>query len=127
MNLFKTPYYLIPSLLSLVFILSSFISFSQESFHDLVNNGEKEKVIALLNEGVDVDLRDEDSLTALMFACVNADYELADLLIKKGAEINTIDGEGNEVIFYAIDSEDIDVVSLIISNGANVNSINAGG
>ncbi|MBT4970631.1 MAG: ankyrin repeat domain-containing protein, partial [Bacteroidetes bacterium] len=108
MNLFKTPYYLIPSLLSLVFILSSFISFSQESFHDLVNNGEKEKVIALLNEGVDVDLRDEDSLTALMFACVNANYELADLLIKKGAEINTIDGEGNEVIFYAIDSEDID-------------------
>ena len=60
----------------------------KREWHEATNAGDLNRVCALLDEGADIDARDEHGQTALMNAAYRGDAELVQLLIGRGASLN---------------------------------------
>ena len=56
----------------------------------------------LINEGVDINERDYNNLTALWYASQECRYEMAKTLIEHGADIEVKDKIGNTPLFTAV-------------------------
>ena len=99
---------------------NNYNSFYGYSFSESV-----EVVKFLIDNGADVNLKNNGGMTALMSAS-DVSHELIELLIKSGARVNEVDDNGKSALMYAcenhiISSSDIEVVKFLIDNGANVN------
>lgn len=69
---------------------------------DAVVSDETARVIALLDEGVDINARSEHCETAFSFACANNSLSVAKILHSRGADINTIDVGGGSPLDWAV-------------------------
>ena len=63
---------------------------SQRSLHEAAEKNDIAKVKALLEEGADVNKRDESNKTALCIAAREGNEEIVKLLIDNGADVNAI-------------------------------------
>ena len=110
---------------------------------------DSECVDLLIKNKADIDLKDKNKRSALMYACMGSNWglysdinpDVLKLLINAGASINEIDEEGNTALLYAVDvyrhsfdfcSDDDEIniygaIKLLIDNGANVNIKNKDG
>lgn len=83
--------------------------------------GDMAKVREFLEAGQDVDFgRGTIDWTALQYAAVSGDYQLAELLIASGANVNGI-GESATPLSLAVGYGHRDVVTLLLRKGADVN------
>lgn len=88
-----------------------------ETIHDYCQNGDLEKVIELLESGVEVDLLQFDN-TPLMLASYNNYTIIMEELIKKGADVNLgIDNEDSAII-WALKKGNSEAFELLLNNGA---------
>lgn len=108
-------------------IASLNIEFSQAEFIKRVVAGDKSAVKLFLAADVDVDAKDNEGMTALMWAIFKGDLTTAELLIDKGADINAKNKDGETILISAIMKEDTATVKLLIDKGADVNLKCAGG
>jgi len=76
----------------------------------------------LINEGVDVDRRDDKQTTALMRASYPGHEKIVEILIDNGADVNARDDMGRTALMYASEAGRTEVAQLLIENGANVNN-----
>ena len=98
----------------------------------------KECVEVLLQSKADIDLPDPDSVSPLLVAIMNANWDLAKQLIAAGADVNQWDIYGETPLLTAIDlrtridggrasidglneTKGIDIVKLLLDKGANPN------
>jgi len=77
-------------------------------------------VKSLLNQGVDVNVKDKNGVTALMCAAEEGNHEIAKLLIKKGADVNAKDKDGETALMWAAEEGNQDIVKLLLDQGADV-------
>ena len=75
----------------------------QEQFFQAAKNGNYEIVKSLMFEGVDVNAKDSDGWTALMYAAQQGHVEIVNLLLKKGADISLKNNDGNTADELAYD------------------------
>jgi ankyrin repeat protein len=61
-----------------------------------------EAVGALADAGADLDLTDPDGTPALVFAIINAHYDVAELLLKKGADPDVADSTGMTALYATV-------------------------
>jgi ankyrin repeat protein len=88
-----------------------------KTIHDYCQNGDLEKVIELLDSGVEVDLLRFDN-TPLMWASYNNHTTVMKELIKKGADVNLgIDNEDSAIV-WALKKGNSEAFELLINNGA---------
>ena len=100
-------------------VCSFYINYN--SFYGYSFSESVEVVKFLIDNGADVNLKNNGGMTALMSAS-DVSHELIELLIKSGARVNEVDDNGKSALMYAIiSSSDIEVVKFLIDNGANVN------
>ena len=94
-------------------------------FFTSVKSRNCDAIRCLVNNGVDINTKDEYGETALIHATDNADKKIVRLLIELGADINVQDDEGWTALMHAIfintDKNADEIASLLIKNGANVN------
>ncbi len=64
-----------------------------------------ESVKSLLENGVDVNARNDDGVTALMLAVRYGYEKIAKLLLEKNADVNAQDQDGNTALDLASDLE----------------------
>jgi ankyrin repeat protein len=76
-----------------------------------------------LEEGADVNEKDNWGYTALMVASREGHTDIVKLLIKNGAYINTQDYDRRTALIYATEEGHTDVVKLLIDGGADVNAV----
>jgi pectate lyase len=79
-------------------------------------NGEQEKVEALLDQGVDINLRDSEGNTSLYYAAREGHGEVAQLLIEKGADVTVKDAQGMTPLYFAVGNGMDAVAELIIAH-----------
>jgi len=86
------------------------------------SDGDKKVVQALLKEGIDVNVRDWDELTALIPAASAGHLDLCKFLVKEGIDVNAKDKDGITALMEASIMGHNKVVSFLIDSGAEVDA-----
>ena len=74
----------------------------------------------LIEKGADVNLANEQGVTALMFAAEKGRSDLALLFMEKGAALNAKDKEGQTAIVHAVEEGQADMAGLLADKGADL-------
>ena len=80
-------------------------------------------VKALIEAGADVNAKDDEGKTALIYAAIyNHTPEVAKALVEAGAEINAKDNEGRTALSWAACNHNPQVLKALVEAGADVNA-----
>ena len=85
-------------------------------------DGNTEKVTELIQQGVDINQRDENGRTALMFAVINSHYETTRVLLEHGADVNAKSNKGGTALMGAASEGDLKMVQALLAGGADVHA-----
>src|SRR5262245_63078628 len=85
-----------------------------------VSKGDTATVRALLAKGADVQARDANGRTALMYAAENGDPTTVQALLTNGADVNARDSQGWTALVYAAENGDITTVQTLHSRDVTV-------
>ena len=86
------------------------------------SDGDKKAIQALLKEGIDVNVRDWDDLTALIPAASSGHLEICKLLVKEGVDINAKDKDGITALMEASIMGHTKIVEFLLESGAEVDA-----
>jgi TonB family protein len=86
------------------------------------SEGRVEDVRALLDQGLDVNARNEDDWTPLLLAALGGHPEVVTLLLERGADVNAGDTSGQTALMYAARGGHTEAVALLLDHGADVNA-----
>jgi ankyrin repeat protein/predicted Ser/Thr protein kinase len=85
------------------------------------SEGQVSTVSALIDEGVDINARTDDGMTALMLAVNNGLRKTTELLLENGADIDAKGKTGETALMYAAKRGNAEMVLELLENGANPN------
>ncbi len=91
------------------------------SIHVAALVGNIDKVKESLEQGTNVNAKDENGMTPLLRAISGKHSEVARFLIDAGADVNTADKQGYVPLVYALWISDPNMVKLLLDKGADVN------
>lgn len=91
------------------------------SIHQAAMDGQSAEVMRILDEGLNVDTKDQEGRTALMYAAFNGHSEIIEKLIRKGASINLCDNLGRTALMFASSGPYPSAVKLLLTNQADPN------
>ena len=92
-----------------------------------VRNADFEGVDTMLDEGVDVEVKDVNGNTPLHVAAQQGLKKIAKLLLRRGAKINTVNLAGNSILHYCFTYSFEELGEYFISKGADDSLVNAAG
>lgn len=95
----------------------------QTCWHKNISVGDSALVKSLLDEGADINAKD-DGLTLLMKAATEGYLKTAKLLIDKKADIDAKTNEGSTALMAASMAGYTKIVELLVNAGANIKAIN---
>ena len=84
--------------------------------------GNKESVKILLDEGIDINIRNQNGNTPFMTASFWKNTDIMKLLLEYGANVNDQDNIGKTALMYSVSS--IEVTKILLEAGADVNMQN---
>ena len=82
-------------------------------------------ITSLVEQGADIDTKDEDNRSPLWFACINvdnSDLPVIKYLVENGADINTQNNYFEETPLHVVckfDNDNIEIVKYLVEHGAN--------
>jgi ankyrin repeat protein len=85
-------------------------------------DGNTEKVKELIQQGADINQRDDIGRTALMFAVINSHYETMRVLLECGADVNAESNKGGTALMGAASDGDLRMVQALLDGGAHVHA-----
>jgi|GEM_PF-1189769 len=83
-------------------------------------NGNTGRVRSLLEAGSDLEARDENGLTALMWAIRERRKDIAELLLAAGADVNARDLDGQTTLMWAASQGYLEIVQALLRIGAGI-------
>ncbi|KAF7488247.1 26S proteasome non-ATPase regulatory subunit 10 [Sarcoptes scabiei] len=87
--------------------------------HRACSNGQFNLVKKLIEEGAEIDAKDEMQWTPMIIASSAGHFEIVKYLIQKGAEINTTTVNGQTALHYAASKGWRNICQLLIESGAD--------
>jgi ankyrin repeat protein len=107
--------------LVLIFAVSACFSVEVASIHEAARLGDLDKVKAFLDQGIDINAKNERGQAAMHLAVSSKQKKITEHLIVKGGDVNAKDKWGYTPLYYAIWNEDANMVGLLVDKGADVN------
>jgi ankyrin repeat protein len=95
----------------------------QTCWHKYISTGDTALVKSMLDEGADVNAKD-DGLTLLIKAATEGYLKTAKLLVDKKADIDARSNEGNTALMTASMAGYTKIVELLVNAGANIKAKN---
>ena len=89
----------------------------KRTLHIQCSQGELWAVKLHLDEGSDVNAKDEDGVTPLQYAAEGGYNEIVELLIDKGANVNAKDDDGATPLDVAIQFKEFETADLLRKHG----------
>jgi ankyrin repeat protein len=104
---------------------SSVAASAQETLADLIRSGHREAVLAAITSpDIEIDAKEPDGSTALMWATYKVDHELVRALLKAGAKANVTNNFGSSPLAEAVKLGDVELVRVLLEAGADADSPN---
>jgi ankyrin repeat protein len=86
-------------------------------------DGDTERVKDLIHQGAEINQRDDNGRTALMFAVNNMHYETMKVLLEYGADVQARSNEGGTALMAAAGmAGDLRMVQALLDKGADVHA-----
>lgn len=85
--------------------------------------GKADIVEKALKQGMDVNQRDAEKRTVLMYAAFNGHVEIVKRLIAAGADVNAQDGIGTSALMFAASGTSKETVQVLLDAGAKINMV----
>ena len=86
-------------------------------------DGDTETVRDLIDQGADINRKDDNGRTALMFAVTNMHYETMKVLLEHGADVQARSNEGGTALMAAAGiAGDLRMVQALLDKGADVHA-----
>ena len=100
-----------------------------KTFFHLCRNGTARQIRDALDAGAEVDARDDDGRTALMWAARdNMDIDAIKALLDAGADVDARDDDGRTALMWAArDNTDINAIEALLDAGADIDARDVGG
>ena len=89
---------------------------------DLIKKEDFKAVKLLIDMGANVNAKDENDRTALIYASRNSSSEILEYLIEKGADVNAKDIFDKTALMYAASFNNLEVVEYFIEKGLDINA-----
>jgi len=93
----------------------------KKDFISAIEKNDIERVQKHINDGIYINIQDNDGRTALIVASQQGYKGIVKLLIKNGADINIQGFDGKSNLIIALENKNEDMAKLLIKNGIDVN------
>lgn len=111
------------------------LAFGESELVSMIASGQREAVLVMINDGVDVNAAQSDGTTALMYAAHQNDLQLVKALVSAGASVKQVNDYGASVISEASisgtsgsgASAGTDILKILLEHGADANWSNPEG
>lgn len=100
-------------------VLDNLCEAVDEQFIEDTKNGNVTAVDQLLELGADIETRDDNGFTPLMWATYAGHVSLVEFFLSRGADINATDDFGGSAVHLAVYSNSTSIVSLLVEEGAD--------
>ena len=100
---------------------------SCKSLNQAAQKGDASRVRQLVSGGEDINAKDGNGKTALMYASENGQAEIARLLIDAAADVNAKDKDGKTALMYAAESNNLETVKYLIAGKADAEAVDNSG
>lgn len=94
------------------------LAFLHSTF-DLARQGEADKLLALIAEGLPADLTDHKGDTLLILASYNGHNDLARALVERGATIDRLNDKGQSALTCAVFRQNPELTRFLLDAGAD--------
>lgn len=81
--------------------------------------GDREKVVSLLDDGADINSRDQSGWTPLLWAISRGQTDIVKLLLEKDADVNARAARGWTALMEAANRGHLGTVKLLLDKGAD--------
>lgn len=93
----------------------------KDSLLRAAQDGDPSRVRKLLNDGADINAKDQRTLTSLMYATVNNHKDIVQVLLDRGADVNVRNDLGETALTLAAREGHSEIAQALLHKGANVN------
>ena len=102
--------------------------FNRYNLIEVVKNNDINRVNSILNNGKEnINAKDRDGWTALIWASCKGDLEIVKLLVESGADIDAKDNDGWTALMRASWRGYLEIVQYLVEIGADINIKNKDG
>ncbi|MBI4654475.1 MAG: ankyrin repeat domain-containing protein [Nitrospirae bacterium] len=91
---------------------------TNEDLRDAVKEGNITRVRTSIDKGADINAKDNDGFTALMFASYSGHTDIVEVLLAKGADVNAESNDGLTALMSASSKGHTDIVEVLLAKGA---------
>lgn len=95
----------------------------EEDFRMAAHDGDLDRLMSLMKQGVSCDAADQEGHTALMYAAFNGHSEIVLYLLDAGSEINRVDFLGRTALLYGATGPFPETVRILLDRGADPNKV----
>ncbi|MFJ6418773.1 ankyrin repeat domain-containing protein [Paeniglutamicibacter sp. NPDC091659] len=89
------------------------------SIFDLAREGEAEKLMAIIDQGIPVDLTDSKGDTLMILAAYKGHDAIVAGLLERGADINRLNDKGQGALTCAVFRKNEPLTRFLLQNGAD--------
>lgn len=93
-----------------------------EDLFSSVNKSDLREVREVIENGANVNAKNEFGTPALMIACIKGNFDVVGYLVEKGADVNAKDKNGGTALIAASQYAPFNVIKFLIENNADVNA-----
>ena len=93
----------------------------------VIKNGDLVKLKIMLDQGVDVNAKNNDGDNALLVAAKMGHASATEFLLGKGADVNAKNDYGDTALIFAVTNDHIAVVETLLEKGADLSFMNKAG
>lgn len=93
----------------------------------VVEAGDIDALQGQIAAGIDIETRNAEQETLLMFACKVKSPRCVTWLLDAGAQVNAVTDQGKQAIHFATRARVLDCVRILVARGANINATTSSG
>jgi len=82
---------------------------------------DSQRVAELIKIGADINARDQEGRTPLLYALTKKNLNFVEFLIRSGADVNISDNNNATALHWAVPNHNVALVEMLLSAGAHVN------